>query len=88
MPEERPASRGDDHGHPGGRPLVGRVITESVFGIPGVGRIAVNAIQARDMPLLQGAILFSTVLVIAGNLVADILYAFLDPRIRYAMQEK
>lgn len=68
--------------------LSGAVITESVFGIPGVGRIAVNAIEARDMPLLQGAILFATVLVIGGNLVADILYSFLDPRIRYEMQEK
>ncbi len=67
--------------------LSGAVITESVFGIPGVGRIAVNAIQTRDMPLLQGSILFATVLVIAGNLVADILYSFLDPRIRYEMQE-
>lgn len=68
--------------------LSGAVITESVFGVPGVGRIAVNAISSRDMPLLQGAILFSTILVIGGNLVADILYSFLDPRIRYEMQEK
>ena len=67
--------------------LSGAVITESVFGIPGVGRIAVSAIETRDMPLLQGAILFATVLVIAGNLIADILYAFLDPRIRHEMQE-
>jgi len=62
--------------------LAGAVITESVFGIPGVGRVALNAIQGRDMPLLQGAVLFETVLVILGNLVADILYAFLDPRIK------
>ena len=62
--------------------LSGAIITESVFGIPGVGRIAVNAIQARDMPLLQGAVLFETVLVVLGNLGADILYAFLDPRIK------
>ncbi|HWQ09971.1 MAG TPA: ABC transporter permease [Holophaga sp.] len=62
--------------------LAGAVITESVFGIPGVGRIAVDAIQARDMPLLQGAVLFETVLVVLGNLGADILYAFLDPRIK------
>lgn len=67
--------------------LSGAVITESIFGIPGVGRIAVNAIQNRDMPLLQGSILFATVLVILGNLVADILYSVLDPRIRYEMQE-
>lgn len=66
--------------------LSGAVITESVFGIPGVGRIAVDAIQSRDMPLLQGAVLFATVIVIFGNLIADILYSFLDPRIRYEMK--
>lgn len=63
--------------------LSGAVITESVFGIPGLGRVAVSAIQDRDMPLLQGAVLFATVLVILGNLIADILYSFLDPRIRF-----
>jgi peptide/nickel transport system permease protein len=62
--------------------LSGAIITESVFGIPGLGRIAVNAIQARDMPLLQGTVLFETLLVVLGNLGADILYAFLDPRIK------
>jgi peptide/nickel transport system permease protein len=62
--------------------LAGAVITESVFNIPGVGRIAVSAIQARDMPLLQGAVLFETILVIVFNLAADILYAYLDPRIK------
>jgi peptide/nickel transport system permease protein len=67
--------------------LSGAVITESIFGIPGVGRIAIDAIQSRDMPLLQGAVLFATVLVIMGNLVADILYSFLDPRIRYEMKK-
>lgn len=63
--------------------LSGSVITESVFGIPGVGRVAVNAIQSRDMPLLQGAVMLEITLVIIGNLVADILYAYLDPRIKY-----
>lgn len=63
--------------------LSGAVITESVFGIPGIGRIAVNAIQSRDMPLLQGAVMFTTVLVIMGNLIADILYSLIDPRIKY-----
>ncbi len=62
--------------------LSGSVITESIFGIPGVGRIAIMAIQNRDMPLLQGSVLFTTVLVILGNLVADLLYSTLDPRIR------
>jgi peptide/nickel transport system permease protein len=62
--------------------LGGAVMTESIFGIPGLGLIAVRAISMRDMPLLQGTILFSTALVIAGNLIADLMYGFLDPRIR------
>lgn len=62
--------------------LSGAVITESVFGIPGIGRLAVNAIQNRDMPLLQGTVVFTTILIIIGNLVADILYSVIDPRIR------
>lgn len=62
--------------------LSGAVLTESVFGIPGIGRLAVNAIETRDMPLLQGTIIFTTILIIAGNLVADLLYNVLDPRIR------
>jgi len=62
--------------------LSGAVITESVFGIPGIGRLAVNAIETRDMPLLQGTVIFTTILVILGNLVADLLYSVLDPRIR------
>lgn len=62
--------------------LSGAVITESVFGIPGIGRLAVNAIQTRDMPLLQGTVVFTTVLIICGNLIADLLYSVIDPRIR------
>lgn len=62
--------------------LSGAVITESVFAIPGIGRLATNAIQNRDMPVLQGTVLFTTVLVIAGNLAADLLYSVMDPRIR------
>lgn len=68
--------------------LSGAVITEAIFSIPGVGRITVNAISSRDMPLLQGAVLFATVLVILGNLVADILYSVLDPRIRSQMKKE
>lgn len=62
--------------------LSGAVITESIFGVPGIGRLAVNAIETRDMPLLQGTVIFTTVLVIGGNLIADLLYSVLDPRIR------
>ena len=59
--------------------LSGAVITESIFAIPGIGRLATTAIQNRDMPVLQGTVLFTTVLVIAGNLIADLLYSVLDP---------
>ena len=62
--------------------LSGAVITESIFGIAGVGRLAVNAIETRDMPLLQGTVIFTTVLIILGNLLADVLYSIIDPRIR------
>lgn len=62
--------------------LSGAVMTETVFGIGGIGVLMVSAVNDRDMPLLQGSIIFSTVIIILGNLVADILYSFLDPKIR------
>ena len=62
--------------------LSGAVICETVFSVNGVGRLAVQAIEGRDIPLLQGTVLFSTLLVVLGNLAADCLYAVLDPRIR------
>lgn len=62
--------------------LSGAVITESVFAIPGVGSLAVSAINNRDMPLLQGTVIFTAVLIIAGNLLSDVLYSVVDPRIR------
>ena len=63
--------------------LSGAVITESVFGIPGIGRVSVGAIQRRDFPLLMGSVIMTVILVVVGNLVADLSYAYLDPRIRY-----
>ena len=62
--------------------LSGAVITETVFSINGIGRLAVQAINGRDIPLLQGTALLSTLVVILGNLLADSLYCVLDPRIR------
>jgi ABC-type dipeptide/oligopeptide/nickel transport system permease component len=62
--------------------LGGAVITETVFAIPGVGRLVVDAIFARDYPVLQGVVLLTSFTFIASNLVADLLYAALDPRIR------
>ena len=62
--------------------LSGAVMTETVFGIGVIGVLMVSAVNTRDMPLLQGSVIFSTMIIILGNLVADILYSFLDPKIR------
>ena len=62
--------------------LSGAVITETLFSIPGIGRLTVDAINGRDMPLLQGTVIFTTAVIIMGNLIADILYCVVDPRIR------
>ena len=62
--------------------LSGAVITETIFSINGVGRLMVQAISGRDIPLLQATSLLATGMVILGSLLADCLYAVLDPRIR------
>jgi peptide/nickel transport system permease protein len=62
--------------------VTGAVITESVFGWPGVGPYFVRAIQGFDYPVVMAILLFSSALVIVGNLLADILYCIVDPRIR------
>ncbi|TVQ31434.1 MAG: ABC transporter permease [Geminicoccaceae bacterium] len=61
----------------------GVVVTESVFNIPGLGRLTVNAVLARDYPTIQGVILLFSFLYVLINLLIDIAYLFLDPRIRY-----
>ena len=61
----------------------GVVVTESVFNIPGLGRLVVDAILKRDYPIIQGLILFFSFLYIVLNLLIDIAYTLLDPRIRY-----
>ncbi|MCL6594755.1 MAG: ABC transporter permease [Firmicutes bacterium] len=63
--------------------LGGVVITETVFGVPGIGRLIVNAIFNRDFPLLQGGVLFFAVVVVLVNLATDLLYAVMDPRVTY-----
>lgn len=63
--------------------LAGTVVTETVFSRPGLGRLVVNAIMAKDYPLVQGTILFLAVMYLTVNLLVDIAYAWLDPRIRY-----
>ena len=61
----------------------GAVITEYVFALPGVGRLVVDAVFARDYPLVQGVVLLIAVGFIVSNLVVDVVYGWLDPRIRY-----
>ncbi len=63
--------------------LGGVVVTENVFAIPGLGRLLVNAISHRDDPVIQGTILVLSAIYAVVNLMVDISYAFLDPRIRY-----
>jgi peptide/nickel transport system permease protein len=59
----------------------GAVLTEIVFSYPGVGYLLYQAVQQEDYPLIQGLLLVITIAVLAANLVADIAYAYLDPRI-------
>jgi peptide/nickel transport system permease protein len=66
-----------------GNLVSGAAIVETIFAIPGVGRAAVDAIFFRDYPMLQGAILILTFAAIIANLLTDLAYGYLDPRIRY-----
>ena len=66
-----------------GSVLTGAVITETIFAWPGVGRLLVQSISARDYPAVQGCILLIAVTYVSTNLLVDVAYGFLDPRIRY-----
>lgn len=59
------------------------ILTETVFNIPGVGRLVFDSIQRADLPMIQGLVLFGAFFIIVFNLLVDIAYAFLDPRVRY-----
>jgi peptide/nickel transport system permease protein len=61
----------------------GAILTETVFNIPGIGRLAFDSIQKSDLPIVQGTVLIAALAIILMNLIVDILYAFLDPRVRY-----
>lgn len=65
------------------RMLTGAAVTETVFGRPGLGRLVVNAVIWKDYPLVQGTVLFAAVLFLLMNLLVDVTYAMLDPRIHY-----
>ena len=66
-----------------GQLLTGSIVLENVFYLPGLGRLALGAISARDLPVVQGVVLFVAVTVVTLNFVVDLLYTVLDPRIRY-----
>jgi peptide/nickel transport system permease protein len=62
--------------------LGGAVVTETVFAMPGIGRMVVNAIFQRDYPVVQGGVLFIVANVLIVNLIVDLIYVYLDPRIK------
>ena len=66
-----------------GAVLTGTIITETIFAWPGVGRLLIQSIAFRDYPLVQGCILLIAAAYVSVNLITDLLYGFLDPRIRF-----
>jgi peptide/nickel transport system permease protein len=65
-----------------GLALGGAFFIEAVFGLPGLGQVAINAVNGFDLPTTQGVVIFGTLCILAFNLVVDTLYAWIDPRIR------
>src|SRR3954452_4802609 len=63
--------------------LGGAILTETVFNIPGIGRLSADAITRQDIPTIQGTVLFAAFFIILLNLIVDVAYSFLDPRVRY-----
>ena len=63
--------------------LGGAILTETAFNIPGIGRLAYDSIQNADLPTVQGTVLIGAVFILLANLLVDVLYAFIDPRVRY-----
>jgi peptide/nickel transport system permease protein len=64
--------------------LGGAILVETVFNIPGVGRLAYQSIQSSDFPVIEGTVLLASMFIILANIVVDISYAYLDPRVRYS----
>jgi ABC-type dipeptide/oligopeptide/nickel transport system permease component len=62
--------------------LSGAFITETIFAWPGIGRLAVNAVYQRDFPVIQGVVLVAAAIFVVVNLVVDLLYAAIDPRVK------
>jgi len=63
--------------------LSGAVLTETIFALPGLGRLAITSVLARDYPMVQGVVLIAAGVFVVANLLVDVLYVYLDPRVRY-----
>jgi peptide/nickel transport system permease protein len=63
--------------------LAGLFITENLFGLPGLGQLAVASIASNDFPMVLGVTIVGSMFILAANIVVDVAYAFLDPRVRY-----
>ncbi len=61
----------------------GAIITESIFALPGIGRLSIEALSARDVPVVQGVVLLAATIIVFSNLLVDLGYTLIDPRIRY-----
>jgi peptide/nickel transport system permease protein len=66
-----------------GQLLAGSVIVESVFGLPGLGSLGIKAVKTSDFPLVQGVVFTVAAVIVGINLIVDVMYGALDPRIRY-----
>ena len=64
--------------------LGGAVLVETVFNIPGIGRLNYNAIVGSDFPIVQGTVLLAALFIVVANIIVDITYAYIDPRVRYS----
>lgn len=62
--------------------ITGAVVVETIFNIPGLGQLIINSIERRDLPIIQGTVMFSTLIFVVINFVIDLLYGFVDPRVR------
>jgi peptide/nickel transport system permease protein len=60
------------------------ILVETVFNIPGIGRLSYDAILNGDLPMIQGTVLIGAFFIVIANLIVDIAYAFIDPRVRYS----
>jgi peptide/nickel transport system permease protein len=62
--------------------LGGAILTETVFSLPGIGKLSIEAVQQKDLPIILGVTLFGSFFIVMANLIVDLLYAVIDPRVR------